>query len=264
MKGVQNSWEETPKVRVSAIRYNQPPTKYMAFTNWPIPETQHKTLFLSQDRSLQLTKGASSPASHVSYQSDLVSQQVDNDPDNTYVEFVHTFTEASTLIGPSKAVLYVSCADHDDMDIFVILRKADANGKILRNVNIPLDELGLSSDEQVEKINPLVYVGASGILRASHLTIDPKLSKPHWPAHDHTREEKIAPGDVVKMEIGIWAAAIRFEAGEKLVFRVAGHQMTLAEFPPLRGGFKTGNKGRHTVHYGGQYDSCIIVPFVAV
>lgn len=250
-------------MRVSAIRYNQAPTKYMAFANWPIRETQHKTLFLSKDRSLQLMKDAS-PASKVSYQTDLVTQQTDSDPDDTYVEFVHTFTDESTLIGPSKAVLYVSCADHNDMDIFVILRKADASGKVLRNVNIPLHELGLSSDEQVEKINTLVYVGPSGVLRASHRTIDPKLSKPHWPAHDHTCEQKISPGDVVKVEIGIWAAAIRFEAGEKLVLRVAGHQMTLAEFPPLRGGFKTGNRGRHTVHFGGQYDSHVVVPFLAV
>jgi uncharacterized protein len=180
------------------------------------------------------------------------------------VEFAHTFTETSTLVGYSKAVLYMSCPDHDDLDIFVILRKADKDGKVLRNVNVPLHELGVSSETEVESINSLKYIGPSGVLRASHRALDARASKPHWPAHDHTREEKISPGDIVKLEIGIWPAAIQFLAGEKLVFRVAGHAMTLAEFVPLRGKFQTGNKGRHVLHFGGDYGSHIVMPFVAV
>lgn len=196
----------------------------------------------------------------------MPGEQIDSESD--FVEFTHTFAEPFTLIGPSKAVLFMSCPDHDDMDVFVIIRKADKNGKVLRNLNIPLKELELGpsiTEDDVEDTNPLKYIGPSGILRASHRAIDPKLSKSHWPAHDHTREDKVLPpGTVVRMEIGIWAAAIHFEAGEKLLFRVAGHQMTLAEFVPLRGGFKTGNKGTHAVHYGGQYESYLIIPSVHI
>lgn len=197
-----------------------------------------------------------------SYQSDIPAFQVDDDPD--FAEFAYTFTTKTTLMGYSKAVLHMSCTDSDDMDVFVIIRKADKNGQVLRNVNVPLHELGLSSEENVEGINSLKYIGPSGILRASHRKIDPKLSKPHWPAHDHTQEEKIPAGQIVKLEIGIWPAAIQFDAGEKLLFRVAGHQMTLAEFPPLRGQFRTGNKGRHVLHFGEGYESHIVVPFVDV
>jgi predicted acyl esterase len=150
------------------------------------------------------------------------------------------------------------------MDIFVMIRKADKTGKVLRNINIPLQELGVTSETEVEDINSLKYLGPSGVLRASHRALDPRLSKPHWPAHDHSREEKILPGQIVKLEIGIWPAAIQFEAGEKLAFRVAGHQMTLAEFPPLRGQFKTGNKGKHVLHFGGEYNSHVVVPFVPI
>lgn len=216
-------------------------------------------MWLSHNGQLQPTTDTVSTG-EVEYRSDVPADQTDNDTE--FVEFTHTFTEPCTLIGPSKAVLYMSCADHDDMDVFVIIRKADKDGKILRNVNIPLKDLELTTDDEVENLNTLKYIGPSGILRASHRAIDPKLSKPHWPAHDHTREEKVPPGTVVKMEIGIWVAAIQFEAGEKLVFRVAGHQMTLAEFPPLRGGFQAGNKGTHTVHYGGRYASCLVMPSV--
>ncbi|KIY03521.1 uncharacterized protein Z520_00212 [Fonsecaea multimorphosa CBS 102226] len=260
-KGIKNNWEETPKARISVIRYDQPPIVNIPFSTWPIPQTQYKTLWLSGEQALKEMPGIAE-SGKVSYQSDLTAQQIDNDPE--FVEFVYSFTERSTLIGPARAVIYMSCADHDDMDVFVIIRKADRHGKVLQNINVPLNALGFASEEEVEDINSLKYIGPSGILRASHRAIDPKLSKPHWPAHDHTQERKIPPGHIVKLEIGIWPAAIQFEAGEKLVFRVAGHQMTLAEFTPLRGQFHTGNKGKHILHFGGQYDSHIVVPFVPI
>lgn len=218
-------------------------------------------MWLSVNQALRATP-SSDAAGEVSYQSDVPALQVDNDPE--FVEFAHTFTEKSTLMGSARAVLYMSCPDHDDMDVFVILRKADASGKVLRNVNIPLHELGLTSDNEVENINTLKYMGPSGVLRASHRALDDKLSKPHWPAHDHTREHKIPPGEIVKLEIGLWAASIQFEPGEKLIFRVAGHHMVLAEFPPLRGQFHTGNKGRHVLHFGKGYESHVVLPFVSV
>ncbi|OCT50235.1 hypothetical protein CLCR_06772 [Cladophialophora carrionii] len=257
-KGVENGWEQTPKVRVSVIKYNQPPIRNIPFTDWPIPETTHKTFWLSSNNTLQ--SGEAAVSGEVSYQSDAPHQQVDRDPEQ--VEFVYTFAETTTLVGPSRVVLYMSCADHDDMDVFVILRKADRHGKVLRNVNIPLEELGVVSEDEVEDLNTLKYIGPSGVLRASHRAIDPRLTKPHWPAHDHTREDKVPFNKVVKLEIGLWPAAIQFDPGEKMILRVAGHQMTLAEFPTLRGGFHTGNKGRHVVHFGGEKPSHLIVPTV--
>ena len=240
---------------------HQEPIKNIPFTNWPIPQARDTTLWLSRDATLQPTQ-SSVTAGQVSYQSDAPAQQVDADPE--YVEFLYTFAERSRLIGPVRATLYMSCPDHDEMDVFVILRKADATGKVLRNVNIPLRELGIASDEEVEDVNSLKYIGPSGVLRASHRALDTKLSKPHWPAHDHTREQKVSPGEVVRLDIGLWPAAIQFEAGEKLLFRVAGHQMVLAEFPPLRGQFGTGNKGIHEVHFGGNYESLVVLPLVPV
>ena len=63
------------------------------------------------------------------------------------LSFVHTFSRRQYLIGPSKAVLYMSCATHNDMDVFLILRTADQNGTVLQNLNIPLDELGMAASD---------------------------------------------------------------------------------------------------------------------
>lgn len=230
------------------------------FKNWPVPETELRRFYLCDEAHLSPDKSPTSTT--ISYRGDEYGQQADNDPEE--VSFVHTFEEQATLIGTSKAVLWVSCPEHDDLDIFVQLRKADKAGKVLRNMNIPPHEIGCQSEDEVDLINSLVYLGPTGVLRASHRAIDPMLSKPHWPAHDHTQLQKIPPGQVVRLEIGLWPGAMHFEKGEKLIFKVSGHSMTLAEFAPLRGQFKTQNIGQHVLHFGGQYDSRIEIQTIEI
>jgi predicted acyl esterase len=185
--------------------------------------------------------------------------QIDNDSEEAAFSF--TFNRRRTIVGALKAVLFMSCPDHDDLDVFVQLRKVDCRGQVLQNINIPLVHLGLGSKGDVESINTLIYLGPTGVLRASHRALDARLSKPHWPAHAHSRISPVPPGSVVKLEIGLWPAAIQFEPGETLMLKIAGHHMTLAEFVPLRGRFATGNKGTHHVHFG-NFASHIVIPTV--
>ncbi len=181
--------------------------------------------------------------------------------------FSYTFPHASRLMGPARATIYLSCDSADDMDVFTSIRKADSTGRTLRNLNIPIEDLGVESAEEVQLTNPFFYLGPSGILRASHRTlaeIDPKKKRSQMIRHDHSKQVKVPPGQVVKLEMSLWPAAIQWEAGEKLVFKVGGHPMTLAELEVLRGQFKGDNAGDHVVHFGGEYASFIEVPFVAM
>ncbi|KAI1670803.1 X-Pro dipeptidyl-peptidase C-terminal non-catalytic domain containing protein [Pyrenophora tritici-repentis] len=240
----------------------------LLFAAWPVPEINNITLRLSVDGTLQssfdLVKSGQS-----SYISDAKAENDDADPEE--LSFTYTFTQRTRLIGNSKAVLYMSCPDHSDLDVFLILRKVDKDGRVLRHINIPFAELkavggdgieGVEDPLNLPRLNAVQYVGPSGILRASHREIDASISKHNFPHHKHTNEEKIQPGQVVRLEIGIWAAAIQFEAGEKLMLRVSGHDMRLPEFEPLRGKFTTGNKGRHVVHIGKEYDSYLVSPLL--
>jgi len=200
----------------------------------------------------------------LSYQSDVPSLQEDQDSEELH--FKYTFQTRSYLLGSSKAVLYISCDDFDDMDVCTQIRKADKDGKILWSYNVPLKDLakmGMEKDK-IPVVNPMIYLGPTGNLRASHRALDKELTKPHWPVHDHRVEERIKPGEVIKLEIGLWPTGMIFSEGESLIFKVSGHWMTLAEYPHLRGEFKTINKGKHHVHFGGHTDSHIILPFVEV
>ncbi|KAI8651117.1 PepX-C domain-containing protein [Fusarium keratoplasticum] len=260
MKGIQNDWESTPRVRATFLRYNQPPIENLPFSSWPVLEAKYEKFFFSDNAKL----AARSPPTKatVSFLGDAPAIQMDNDPEE--VVFEYTFEQKTRLLGTSKAVLYMSCPDHDDFDVFVQLRKADKDGNILTHINIPIKDLGVASGKDVGDINPLKFLGPAGVLRASHRAIDPILSEPHRLHHDHTKQDKVPPGEIVRLDIPIWVAAIEFDAGEKLMVKVAGHEMRLAEFEPLRGQFRTDNRGRQVVHFGGEFDSHVEIPFVPV
>lgn len=171
------------------------------------------------------------------------------------------------MVGYSKAILYVSCLDSDNMDVFLQLRKADKNGNLLQNMNIPMRDLkkvGIEKKEDVGIVNSLVYLGPTGVLRSGHRAVDPEKSKPYRPFHPHDKDDRVPPGEVAKLEIGLWPTGIVFEAGEQLVLKVAGHSMTLAEYLQMRGQFAAGNKGRHILHFGGDYPSSLLFPIAKI
>ena len=206
--------------------------------------------------------GSPSTESFAEYQADTIAQQIDNDPDELL--FKMTFHKRTALLGSVRAVLFMSCNDHDDMDIFLQVRKADAAGNLLRSYNVPAKEMeaqGVTQDK-VPLINATVYLGPHGQIRASHRAIDRELSTPHYIQHSHTTEEKITPGTKIKIETSIWPGGMNFEDGESLVCKISGHPMYLAEFPTLRGQFTTQNVGKHRVLIGGAEGSYFEVPFL--
>ncbi|RAK95961.1 CocE/NonD family hydrolase [Aspergillus ibericus CBS 121593] len=260
-KGIENGWEETPRVRISLLQFNKDPIINVPFEDWPVPSTEYKKLFLNENGSLSPVVPHQEASSSISYRSDVTSLQVGSDIEELC--FQYTFTKKTYVVGCARAVLYMSCPDHDDMDVFVQLRKADKAGRLLENINIPLEDLQVTA-AHVEKVNPLIYLGPSGVLRASYCDIDSKLSKPHWPEHYYGHRTPVPRGKIVKMDIGIWQTGIAFDAGEKIFLKVSGHNMTLAEFPQLRGALPTYNVGRHHIHLGGANQSHLLLPLVDV
>ena len=63
-------------------------------------------------------------------------------------EFRFTFEKPTNVVGHSKAELWMSCDDLDDMDVFVSLRKISKEGKVLEHVNVPWRSLPKGVDTQ--------------------------------------------------------------------------------------------------------------------
>jgi hypothetical protein len=251
LKGVQNNWKSTPQVRMAVLRFGESdPVSNIVEQDFPIPRTEYRKLFFSPSSKLE----ASPPirASSVSY---------DSNSKTDFASFSYTFTETTRLVGMPKAVLYMSCKDHDDMDIYVCLRKISKTGEPMLNLNIPWSDVPVKSIAEIpedKKSEAILYMGPVGILRASHREIDLKKSMhENWPFHPHERQQKVPPGDVVQLEIGIWAMGIEYEAGESIRVQISGVNQGL-HFSTEN---FTDNKGLHEVHFGGDYPSHIILPF---
>jgi uncharacterized protein len=260
LRGVQNDWETaTPRVRWDALLFgDRKPVQDIVLEDFPVPNTDYQELFLSDNGLLDATSSPSQAMS-VSYNSEDKS---------SWVEFKHTFTEPSRLIGLPKATLYVSCDARDDFVVFVILRKRDKDGNELQHLNFPIERTPIKSMAELDaksqhSVN--THRGQMGILRASHRHIDPSKSiHPQFPFHPHDREDKIPPGTITKLEIGIWAMGVDYEAGESICLRVGGKNHTAAEFNAWsdpRPDHEL-NKGQHVVHFGGDYPSSLIIPYV--
>lgn len=261
LKGEKNGWEKTPKFRTTALRFTKDPIFDIVEEDFPIPRTDYRKLYFQPEQKLGLE--APVEASSVSYDSEKYLD---------HAGFTYTFLEKTRLMGIPKAVVYVSCADFHDLDIYVLVRKLDSQGKPLLNLNIPWSSIASqgASPDKIDEIPPshknnlLFHVGSQGILRASRRAIDwSKSIHENFPFHPHDRDEYVTPGEIVKLEIGIWAMGVEYEAGESVRVEVHGNS------PALRGEFKEDNEfaslashGRHQVYIGGEHASHIILPFV--
>ena len=217
-------------------------------------------MHLASDEQLLLEAPAAE--SIAEYRADVASLQMDEDCEELH--FRYTFATRTYLVGSVKAVLSMSCAESDDMDVFLQIRKADTTGKMLRYCNVPKEDMEAQGlhEHQIPLLNSYVYLGPHGQIRASHRAADQDLSKPHYIQHSHEFEKKVTPGSVVSIATSIWPGGMIFDKGESMVFKVSGHPMYLAEFAALRGQFKAQNVGNHQVHLGGSVGSYIEVPFV--
>ncbi|OQD89046.1 hypothetical protein PENANT_c003G07138 [Penicillium antarcticum] len=253
LKGVENGWEPTPRVRMAILKYGEKaPLENLVEDDFPLPRTVYQKAYLTANGWLTLDK-VPEPCS-MSYNSE--------DP-NDIAKFTYTFTERTQLVGIPKAVLYMHCDDLDDMDVFLNLSKLSTSGEQLLNLNIPWDNLPVSKISDIpedKRTEVILYQGPTGILRASNRAIDAARSMhANWPFYSHEKEEKVQPGSVVRLEIGIWGMGVEYEAGESLQLRISGFYQGISNFGTNE---HIRNRGRHWVHMGGEYDSYLVLPFV--
>ncbi|KAI1842428.1 hypothetical protein JX266_011323 [Neoarthrinium moseri] len=250
-KGLDTNWKSTPRFRLSLIGFEGSPAKTVVERPekaWPIPGTEYRTYFLDGgSQALSLSKPATE--SVASYDGHHLTDCTD---------FSVRFDTYTELAGYPVAKLWMSCDEHDDMDVNVQIRKIAADGTALKSLNFqcPVPE------PEVPDTNVVKFLGPDGMLRASHrvskTVVDGILD------YTHDKAEKVAPGQVVELEIPIWPIGMVFEAGEGILLRVAGHDLRLPEVEFLKSDVPLDeNKGRHKIHTGGKWDSSLVVPVIA-
>lgn len=235
-------------MRLAVLGFNKPPIIDLSFDHlpWLVPctsSTKLQRLHLAQDGTMNQINDPS-PGS-LSYEGAGA------------LEFVYTFDHATTLVGPSRLVVHTACPSRSDFDMHAQLRKRDANGVELEHVNVPLADLCVAGPEEMPDVNPLKYLGPTGRLRASRRRVAPELCQMHWQTLAHGGDEPLAPGEVVELEVWIWPTAIQFDAGEQLVLKISGHDMSLPEFEFLKSDPE--ECAKQVIHLGGKYESYLEV-----
>lgn len=232
LKDIHNGWELTPRVRLQVMdAYDVDYQTNRAEDAFPIKRTEYRKLYLDA-ASMSMAEEKPAVATAASY-----------DPLTEALVFDLTFTEDTELSGYMALHAWVQAEGHDDLDLFVTVKKADASGEF-----VPWNVLN----------EP--HPGVWGKMRVSHRALDPKLSTRFNPVQAHTSEEKLEPGQIVPVDIELVASSRIWHKGERLRVEIAGRYLRGEWFEPLT--WETDNRGRHLIHTGGEYDTYLQVPVI--
>ncbi|PYI20576.1 alpha/beta-hydrolase [Aspergillus violaceofuscus CBS 115571] len=254
LKGVENGWEEsTPPVRLSLLGFEDSVVQTIRERperEYPLARQELKRFYLRPETmTLQPEQPvAGSSVAHAGHDLKVSS------------DFVLYFDQYTEIAGYPQVRLWMSCPDHDDLDVAVQIRKINRDGKLLEHLNYPCPVPAA----EVPNVNTVKTLGPSGFLRASHaVTRDEARSTAGEIVYRHDRREPIAPGTIVPLDIGLWPMGMVFGPGEGIMLRVSGHDMCLPEVDFMRPTEPDDeNQGTHVVYGGGGYDSYLVLPFV--
>jgi len=257
LKEEDNDWESTAKVRLSILKFNGEPVTNQKEEDYPIPGTVYKRFYLDNNTSTMIHEPCTK-YSAMDYNAESVNIKDE-------LTWKLRFNEKTRLVGFSKAVLYVSTKSHNELDIYVQLRKFDASGTIIDQINFPKEALrtcGMKDESEILNTNIFKHRGPKGALRVSHhITKIENDDDDISPKYKHDQSKALTPSEIVKVEIPFWPMGIDFEAEEGVALVLAGHELQYPEFPQIKP--STQNKGFATIHAGGDYPSFVQLPFVS-
>lgn len=247
--GVDNGWERTPRVRYSLLDLAGGDQVSLPADEFPPSDVTPTTYYLDA-RARNLSTTAPAIEGTAGY-------AVGSTPD--VVSFVTRFEEETVLVGYPKAHLWVEAQGADDMDLFLLLQKLDAHGTPLQQFTVP-NQGAMIQDVTERGASILRYKGSDGRLRVSMRHLDEELSTDDVPAHTFDRVARLAPGEVVDVEIDLLPVGLVFHPGEQLRLVVSGRSLLGTMMPGNREYTSPVNAGRHVVHTGGAHLSHLRLP----
>lgn len=272
----QNDWENTPKVRVSVLNPGGTDIVDRVEKDFPIPRTDYQKLYLNAEKR-KLEKNSRQEESSVIYNSDKKGKAV----------FTMKMEEDTEITGYIKLRLWVEAMDHDDMDLYVCLEKRrpcglkykyslgpgmDMSAKGYMRVSLR----GLDKERSREE-NPVQSMEKEQKLKKGEIVpVDILI----WPMGLLFKK-----GDVLRLTVSgyktrkMWKGPFKLKMA-KIELPKEGYTYMPDENPEMytiggaemfggSGGMVETtqmphdvNKGRHTIHTGGRYDSYLYVPVI--
>lgn len=248
LKDDDNGWEQTPRVRYSVLDFHGGDQVNLAADEFPPPEFT-STKFYLDGRLRTLSTEAPRDGTAVDY---------DVDATPNAVSFVVTFDQKTVMVGYPKAHLWVEARGSDDMDLFLLVQKLDVHGTPLQQFTVPNRNARIH-DLTDHGASILRYKGSDGRLRVSARRLDETFATDDVPAHTFDRVEKLAPGQIVDVEIDLLPIGLAFRPGEHLRFIVSAGNLLGTLMPAIKE-YAGANSGQHVIHTGGAKASYLQLP----
>lgn len=248
LKGTDNGWSDTPRVLYAVHDFKGGDTINHAAGAFP-PETVNNSKYYLNGATRALTPELPAMELPAPY---------DTQSDPALVSFIVRFERETVLVGYPKVHLWVEAAGSDDMDLFVLIQKLDAQGSHLSQFTVA-NQTARMQDLTEEGCSILRYKGSDGRLRVSARHLDPALSTDEVPSHSFDRVEKLAPSEVVDVEIDLLPIGMRFYPGEQLRLVISARNL-LGPMMPMVSKYVPANQGQHIIHTGGSRASYLQLP----
>ena len=235
LKGKETGIMEEPPVKL-CIRVSVDECTWRFENEWPLARTRYTKYYLStlaagavKDAMFDLQLSATPPAvdGEITYPSgpEAFERAQHDQPMVTFV--TEPLTQDVEVTGYINLVLWVS-SETDDMDVFSYLRNMAPDGS--------------------------VETATRGILKVSHRKLDPALSTPYRPYHAHDEEQKLQPGQIVPVQVEIWATSMVFQKGHRIRLDVQPH-----DGDHYFAAYKLKN---NSIYVGGERASYVLLPII--
>lgn len=272
---INNDWENTPRVRISVLNPGGNDIVDRAEEDFPIPRTQYRKLYLNAKNGSLETELSEIPFS-VTYNSDKKGKAI----------FTMKMTEDTEITGYMKLRVWVEAPDNDDMDLFVTVEKCRPSGLKYKYTigpgmdmsakgytRVSLRELDAQSTEENPRqsmktsqklkkgeIVPVdILIWQMGLLFKKgdilRLTVCAYKTRKLWTGPFKLKMAKI---DLPKEGYTYMpdSKPEMYTIGGAEMFGSSGGEVETSKMP------HDINKGRHTIHTGGEYDSFLYVPII--
>ena len=248
LKGENNGWQETPHVRYALMDMAGNDRIGVPADAFPPSDFEMTRL------DLEAASGALLPAGGAT--GNAIS--FDGEAEDGHATFLLKVDTPTQFVGYPKLKIWVEADGNDDFDLFVFLQKLNDQGQPLEQITVPNNGPMMQGITK-NGASILNYKGSNGRLRASMRHLDEARSTDEIPAHSFDRVEKLAPGEIVALDIDMFPVGLILYPGEQLRLIVTGHNIVGGPMPMVEN-VPTCNRGRHIVHTGGDRASYLQIP----
>jgi putative CocE/NonD family hydrolase len=236
LKGIDTGMMTEPPVRL-CIRSSPTECRWRFEDEFPLKRTQYTRFYLTAQPSggvvpasandMKLASSAPAGEQALTYDAgpSSAARGARGEPGASFVS--DPLPKDTEITGHVNVVMWIA-SQTDDADVFAKLQKVMPDGS--------------------------VQAVSDGVLKVSHRKLDPALSRPDRPYHTHDVEQKLAPGEVVPIQIEIQTTSMIFQKGSRIRVDVLPHDNEAY--------FAVYHLGTNTIYTGGNRASYILLPIV--